>query len=69
VANGLERGWRRGERALLVLLFLLPYASVIAMVVDVQIAPFVLSALLWHVWQRSVSDRIDAPADRTPVRL
>jgi hypothetical protein len=69
VSLGLEKGWRRGERALLVLLFLLPYASVIAMVVDVQLAPFVLAALLWHVWQRSVSDRNGAPADRTLVAL
>lgn len=65
VADGMAKGWRRGERALLVLLFTLPYASVIAMVVDVQLAPFVLSALLWQVWQRSISDRTGAPADRT----
>jgi hypothetical protein len=69
VANGMARGWRQGERPLLVLLFLLPYASVIAMVVDVQIAPFVLGGLLWHVWQRNVSDRNDAPADRTLAAL
>ena len=65
VANGMDRGWRRGEKPLLVLVFLLPYASVIALAVDVQIAPFVLAGLLWHVWQRSVSDRNGAPADRT----
>jgi hypothetical protein len=52
-----------------VLLFLLPYASVIALVVDVQLAPFVLAALLWHVWQRGVSDRSDVPVDRTHVAL
>lgn len=69
VATGMEKGFRPGEKPLLVLLFLLPYASVIALVVDVQLAPFVLGALLWHVWQRSVSDRSDALAARTPVAL
>lgn len=69
VATGLATGWRRGEKPLLVLLFLLPYASVIALVVDVQLAPFVLGGLLWHVWQRSVSARSDALADRTFAAL
>jgi hypothetical protein len=69
VAVGMNRGWRRGEKPLLVLLFLLPYASVVALVLDVQIAPFVLAGLLWHVWQRSVSDRSDVPVARTPVAL
>lgn len=69
VANGLETGFRTGEKPLLVCAFLLPYASVVAMVVDVQLAPFVLAGLLWHVWQRSVSDRSDAPADRTLAAL
>ena len=69
VATGVANGFRPGEKPLLVLLFLLPYASVIALVVDVQLAPFVLAALLWHVWQRSVSDRSDAPVDRTHVAL
>ncbi len=69
VATGMEKGFRPGEKPLLVLLFLLPYASVIALFVDVQLAPFVLAALLWHVWQRSVSDRSDALAARTPVAL
>ena len=69
VATGVANGFRPGEKPLLVLLFLLPYASVIALVVDVQLAPFVLAPLLWHVWQRSVSDRSDAPVDRTHVAL
>ncbi len=69
VAEGIRTGFRRGERPLLVLLFLLPYASVIALVVDVQLAPFVLAGLLWHVWQRSVSARSAAPELRTPVAL
>jgi hypothetical protein len=69
VGTGLATGWRRGERPLLVLLFLLPYASVIALVVDVQLAPFVLSGLLWHVWRRSVSARSGVPADRTLAAL
>ena len=69
VAEGTERGWRRGERPLLVGMFLLPYASVIALVVDVQLAPFVLAGLLWHVWRRSVSDRTGAPADRMLAAL
>jgi hypothetical protein len=69
VATGMEKGFRPGEKPLLVLLFLLPYASVIALFVDVQLAPLVLAALLWHVWQRSVSDRSDALAARTPVAL
>jgi hypothetical protein len=69
VAVGTETGWRRGERPLLVGLFLLPYASVLALVVDVQLAPFVLAGLLWHVLARSVSDRSDAPAARTPAVL
>jgi len=69
VATGVAKGFRPGEKPLLVLLFLLPYASVIALFVDVQLAPFVLAALLWHVWQRSVSDRSDALAARTPVAL
>jgi hypothetical protein len=69
VATGVANGFRHGEKPLLALLFLLPYASVIALVVDVQLAPFVLAALLWHVWQRSVSDRSDAPVDRTHVAL
>ena len=69
VATGVAKGFRPGGKPLLVLLFLLPYASVIALVVDVQLAPFVLAALLWHVWQRSVSDRSDAPVDRTHVAL
>jgi hypothetical protein len=69
VATGMRSGWRRGERPLLVGMFVLPYASVLALVVDVQIAPFVLAGLLWHVVQRGVSDRSDAPADRTPAVL
>jgi hypothetical protein len=69
VATGLAQGFRHGERPLLVLLFLLPYASTIALVVDVQLAPFVLAALLWRVWERSVSDRSGALADRTLVGL
>jgi hypothetical protein len=69
VAAGVTTGWRRGERPLLVLLFLLPYASVIALVVDIQLAPFVLGGLLWHVWQRSVSARSDAPELRTLAAL
>ncbi len=69
VAAGTESGWRRGERPLLVGLFLLPYASVLALVVDVQVAPFVLAGLLWHVVARSVSDRSDAPVDRMPAVL
>jgi hypothetical protein len=69
VATGMDRGWRPGEKPLLVLLFLLPYASVVAMVLDVQLAPFVLAGLLWHVWQRSVSDRNDALVDRTLATL
>lgn len=69
VVAGVTTVWRRGERPLLVLLFLLPYASVIALVVDVQLAPFVLGGLLWHVWQRSVSARSDAPELRTLAAL
>jgi hypothetical protein len=69
VGTGLATGWRRGEKPLLVLLFLLPYASVIALVVDVQLAPFVLGGLLWHVWRRSISARSDVPADRTLAAL
>lgn len=69
VTAGLATGWRRGERPLLVLLFLLPYASVIALVVDVQLAPFVLGGLLWHVWRRSVSARSDALEPRTLAAL
>ena len=69
VAAGVATGFRRGEKPLLVLLFLLPYASVIALVVDVQLAPFVLAGLLWHVWQRSVSARSDAPELRTLAAL
>jgi hypothetical protein len=69
VAAGLATGWRRGERPLLVLLFLLPYASVIAIVVNVQLAPFVLGGLLWHVWRRGVSARSDALEPRTLAAL
>ena len=69
VAAGTESGWRRGERPLLVGLFVLPYASVLALVVDVQVAPFVLAGLLWHVVQRGVSDRSGAPVGRTPAVL
>jgi len=69
VATGMAQGWRRGEKPLLILLFLLPYASVIALFVDIQLAPFVLAGLLWHVWQRGVSDRTGAPADRMLATL
>ncbi|HET7724077.1 MAG TPA: glycosyltransferase family 87 protein [Propionibacteriaceae bacterium] len=69
VAVGSQSGWRRGERPLLVGLFVLPYASVLALVVDVQLAPFVLAGVLWHVVQRAVSARTAAPADRTPAVL
>jgi hypothetical protein len=69
VAAGLATGWRRGERPLLVLLFLLPYASVIALVVNVQLAPFVLGGLLWHVWRRGVSARSGALEPRTLAAL
>lgn len=69
VTAGLATGWRRGERPLLVLLFLLPYASVIALVVNVQLAPFVLGGLLWHVWRRGLSARSDAPELRTLAAL
>ena len=69
VATGMAQGWRRGEKPLLVLMFLLPYASVIALFVDIQLAPFVLAGLLWHVWQRGVSDRTGAPADRMLATL
>lgn len=67
VAEGLARGWRPGERMLLVLMFLLPYASAFALVVNVQIAPFVLAALLWRVWQRCASDRTCAPVAHIPA--
>lgn len=69
VADGRRSGWRRGERALLVGAFVLPYASVLALFVDVQLAPFVLAGLLWHTWRRAVSGRTGAPAVRTPVAL
>lgn len=69
VAEGMATHWRRGERALLVLAFLLPYASVIALVVDIQLAPFVLGGLLWQVWLRTVSARSDAPERRTLATL
>lgn len=69
VAAGLATGWRRGERPLLVCAFLLPYASVIALVVNVQLAPFVLGGLLWHVWRRGVSARSDALEPRTLAAL
>lgn len=69
VAEGVATGFRRSEKPLLVCAFLLPYASVLALVVNVQLAPFVLGGLLWHVWKRSVSARSDAPEPRTLAAL
>jgi hypothetical protein len=50
---GLDRGWRRGDREVLVAAWVLPaVATALATVTRVQIAPFVLGALVWIALRR-----------------
>lgn len=48
-----ERGWRTGERPLLAAAWLLPYLASIAVVVPVQVAPWVLAGLLVVIWRQA----------------
>ncbi|ACF11860.1 conserved hypothetical protein [Chlorobaculum parvum NCIB 8327] len=54
--DGLRNGWLRGEREVLVVAWLLPMVMVpIAVVLNVQIGPFVLCALLWIAARRATA--------------
>lgn len=51
---GLDHGWRRGEREVLVAAWLLPaLATALATFTRLQVAPFVLGALVWLVLRRA----------------
>lgn len=51
---GVEGGWQRGDRNLLVLTWLLPaLAAPIALATHVGVTPFLLAAVLWRVWRRT----------------
>jgi hypothetical protein len=51
--HGLERGWRRGDREVLVATWLLPaLATTVASLTHVQLAPLVLGALVWIAVRR-----------------
>lgn len=53
---GLESGWRRGEREILLAAWALPmFMAPVALALSLQIAPLVLLALLWTVLRRSAS--------------
>ncbi|NDU87097.1 MAG: DUF2029 domain-containing protein, partial [Ferrovum sp.] len=53
---GLMEGWLRGEREILVTVWLLPILStLIATYTSLQVAPFVLLALLWMILRRSAN--------------
>jgi hypothetical protein len=60
--HGIERGWRRWDREVLVAAWLLPaLATALASTARVQLAPFVLAALVW-VGLRRILDLRGAPA-------
>lgn len=51
---GIQHGWRRGERDLLVVLWLLPFlAGAVALATHVQITPVCLAFALWGVRRRT----------------
>lgn len=55
---GLEQGWRRGDREVLVAAWLLPaLATALASLTRVQVAPLVLAALVWVAVRRVVAGR------------
>lgn len=55
---GLENGWRRGDREVLVAAWLLPaLATALASLTRVQVAPLVLAALVWVAVRRVVPGR------------
>lgn len=55
---GLENGWRRGDREVLVAAWLLPaLATALASLTRVQVAPLVLAALVWVAVRRVVAGR------------
>ena len=59
---GLEDGWLRGEREVLVAAWMLPLLLVlIAKVAPLQIGPWVLLALLWMILRRASDDVIVPP--------
>lgn len=75
--HGIEHGWRRGDREVLVAAWLLPaLATALASTARVQIAPFVLAALVWVAVRRVVdTERLpewlsgaSAPPDQVPRR-
>lgn len=64
-AEGMRAGWRRGDRNLLVLAWLLPVlTSPVAILVHLSPTPFVMAALLRIVWLRAGTDSVQV-ASRT----
>ncbi|NDU92095.1 MAG: DUF2029 domain-containing protein [Ferrovum sp.] len=50
---GIEGGWLRGERELLIVVWMLPILTFqIARILPLQIGPLVLLLLLWMLWRR-----------------
>jgi hypothetical protein len=61
---GLEHGWRRGDREVLVAAWLLPALSTaIATATHLQLGPVGLGALVWITLRRVLPERVAAPAD------
>jgi hypothetical protein len=56
--HGLDNGWRRGDREVLAAAWVLPaLATSVASLIHVQIAPFVLGALVWIAVRRVIEVR------------
>lgn len=66
--TGLDEGWRRGDREVLVAAWLLPaLGTALATVSRLQVAPFVLGALLWITLRRDPPAPL-SPGSRPPGR-
>lgn len=65
--HGVEHGWRRGDREVLVAAWLLPaVATALATITHLQVAPLVLGALVWIALRRVVPDGRSLSAASTP---
>ena len=57
-----HQGWGRGERELMVVMWLLPVlCSLIAKWISIQIGPWVLLLVLWVLWRKARSSRMSSP--------
>lgn len=57
-----QQGWGRGERELMIAMWLLPVlCSLVAKWVSFQIGPWVLLLVLWVLWRKARSSRMNSP--------